>query len=141
MHVVTNANAVWTAAGSVYTIEEVAATFDQQISPQIANQLKLVFNTPDLNALRNDVRQADSKDHAGRLQFHLAGFHARSKHATFPSILPRHSCCLAQATNHKYFLEIDADGQLNWHMNDRFYAVGSGGAFATVAMALDGSLF
>jgi len=35
-----------------------------------------------------------------------------------------------------YFLEVAHDGQLNWHHDAGFYAVGSGGEFASVARAL-----
>lgn len=35
-----------------------------------------------------------------------------------------------------WFLEFAADGQVNWHQQAQFCAVGSGGTFATVARAL-----
>lgn len=43
---------------------------------------------------------------------------------------------LGFANNQPYFLEIASDGQLNWHTDSRFYAVGSGGEFAMVAEGL-----
>jgi len=35
-----------------------------------------------------------------------------------------------------YLLEVANDGQVNWHTDEGFYAIGSGGAFAAVAQGL-----
>ena len=139
VHVVANTNAIWTAAGSVYTIEEVASIFDQYISQQLAssggNKFKSAFNLPDLISLRKDVAKRIRDAMLGAYDSILPGF------MPAPSAQPFHPFAasfllLGVGTTASYFLEISADGQCNWHTNGGFYAVGSGGAFATVAMAL-----
>ena len=43
---------------------------------------------------------------------------------------------LGWAKETPWFVEVSADGQLNWHTEASFYAIGSGGPFATVAQGL-----
>lgn len=139
VYTVKNARAIWTAAGAVYTIEEVSAELDNEIAPRIVSggddSLKSAFAGPETHILRHDVgnaiRQAMQRAYSSILPGFVPAPSARPHHPFAASFL-----LLGVGENESYFLEVAADGQLNWHTQDRFYAVGSGGEFATVAMAL-----
>lgn len=139
VHIVANAKAVWTAAGSVYTIEEVAATFDQRISPLLVSNedesVRSAFELPDHSNLRGNVADSIRVAMADAYNSIMPGF------APVASMQPQHPFAaafllLGVGQEGNFFLEIGADGQLNWHHDRGFYAVGSGGSFATVAMSL-----
>lgn len=132
-----NLPVVWTASGSAYVIEEVdAALRDLDHNAARNPQIKNVFTKPDLRALRD--RLADVVRRA-MTQCYKAATPGQQMQQTLHGL--RHPFAsdfliLGFANDTPYFLEIAHDGQLNWHHDARFYAVGSGGEFATVAHAL-----
>jgi 20S proteasome alpha/beta subunit len=127
---------VWTASGSVFVIEEAAqqlADLEEKIAQDPNAQA--AFDLPDLNVIRQN----------------MAGFLKRTMAQCYQSALPFGSQQQVNGTHHPfitdflvtgytqatpYLLEVANDGQVNWHTEEGFYAIGSGGAFAAVAQGL-----
>lgn len=123
-----NCPAVWTASGSIYVIEEVEATLAGIDQPTVA------FTQPNLPALRERLRTHIHKTMQKCYTSALASspFPAGSTAANF------HTSFLVAgyASQKPWLLEFAHDGQVNWHTEFGFYAIGSGGPFARVAHGL-----
>jgi 20S proteasome alpha/beta subunit len=134
VHAVPALSMVWVASGPVYVAEEVELVI-QNLATN-ADHLK-VAKSGDIDQVRTNlgirVRGAMKKcyDSALPLGATQAGFDQR--HAFASDFL-----FLGWSPKGPWFLEIAADGQMNWHTASRFSAIGSGGPFATVAQALLG---
>jgi 20S proteasome alpha/beta subunit len=129
---------VWTGSGSVYVIEDVAVKLkelDDEAGTDPA--LRNAFVKPDLDAVRANlgryVREAMAACYTAATpgQQMLQGPGGEQRHPFASDFL-----LLGYGDEGPYFLEVSHDGQLNWHHAERFYAVGSGGEFASVAHAL-----
>ena len=134
----TNAPVVWTASGPVYVIEEVGRALETQVDEVCKNPcpMQRALTDPDLNDLRDRVgkvmREAMKRCYETALPHGLnTGTAIGPGHAFATDFL-----VLGYANNTPYFFELAHDGQMNWHTDARFAAVGSGGEFATVANAL-----
>ena len=136
---INGAAAVWSAAGSVYVIEEVQAALAAKVETQLQNdgenKWKRMFSDPDVNAIRehfaNVVRSAMRSCYEAAMPGYIPpefppGQHMFGTDFLFSGI----------GHDEKFLLEIASDGQMNWHTDRGFYAMGSGGEFATVAMEL-----
>ncbi len=131
-------NAVWTAAGSVYIIEEVdQALKDLEVTAASQPITKAAFAKPDLPVIRQN------------LQSFVCDAMKRAYGSAMPGVNaiptpfggtqhPWHSdfLVLGYSSGTPYALEIAGDGQLNWHTAAKFCAVGSGGPFADVTNGL-----
>jgi len=132
-----NLPVAWTASGSVYVIEDVAASLDgldQRASNQA--QLRTHFAKPNLPQVRAELANAVRGTMQGCYTSGMPGYQmlpvpGGQRHPFGSDFL-----LLGYAANTPYFLEVAHDGQLNWHHDVGFYAVGSGGEFASVARAL-----
>jgi hypothetical protein len=129
---------VWTASGSVYVIEDVAVKL-KELDDEAGQQavLRNAFAKPDLDAIRGNlgryVREAMAACYTAATpgQQMLQGAGGEQRHPFASDFL-----LLGYGDESPYFLEVSHDGQLNWHHEERFYAVGSGGEYASVAHAL-----
>lgn len=132
------APAIWTAAGSVYVIEEVQdalANLEKDVSKDAPNPVKRAFLDPDLAGIKLKVGGAIHK--AVKTCYDLALPHgAGTGLAVDHHVFSSEFLVLGWANETPYFLEFAHDAQMNWHTEAGFYAVGSGGEFATVANAL-----
>ncbi len=134
MHRFETCPAIWTAAGSVYVMEEVSATFSQFDVPNAQGAPPAAFAKPDLAAVRTTL--------AGRINTGMRKCYQSALSATafpagqIPITFVSEFLILGYANGVPWFLEFAHDGQINWHTDARFYAVGSGGPFATVAHGL-----
>lgn len=129
---------VWTASGSKYIIEEVEGAFQELGNLATSEQMvRDTFTTPILDRVRRNVSQ------------HVHEAMKKAYKTTMPGVSsiqlrtggtrhPWHSdfLVLGYANETPYFLELAGDGQLNWHTDGKFAAVGSGGPFAEVANGL-----
>lgn len=126
---------VWTASGSLFVIEEVAAKLDGfERSLTTGTDASLAFVIPDLPAVRSmlysNITGAMKDCYSGALPYGLEQVE-NGKHPFFTDFL------LAGYSNKTPFLlEISCNGEMNWHTDEGFYAIGSGGDFASVAQAL-----
>ena len=129
---------VWCGAGMQYVIEEVEAALASEIESHLvgvgSNQWKRMFREPNLGAIR-----------AG-----FAGVVRQTMKSCYQTVLPvvsppgapvprRHPfdtdfLFAGMSDDMKFLLEISGDGQLNWHTDRGFHALGTGGDFATVVM-------
>lgn len=126
VHTLEKAPVVWTMAGSVYVSEEVEQallTLDNEGSP---TGLLSYLTQPNLMTVRSQLQPMINKKM--RECYQTALHNPENMRATF--------LVLGYANETPWFLEFADDGQVNWHTADRFYAVGSGGAFAQVARGL-----
>lgn len=127
---------VWTASGSVYVIEEVKTALTTLDSNRGAGGVgpPAAFAKPDPTGLRNSLKATIHKTMRTCYESALAsaayppGAIARGFETDFLI------CGYANST--AWLLEFARDGQVNWHTPGGFYAVGIGGAFATVAHGL-----
>jgi 20S proteasome alpha/beta subunit len=128
---------VWTAAGSVYVIEEVAQEIAAAARGSGAPSMKPSFTAPDLNGIRDRlgkrVHDRIKTCYEAALPFGLQ--------QTVQPQVPTHVFStdflfLGWARQTPWFLEVSGDGQMNWHTSQLFAALGSGGEFASVAQAL-----
>jgi 20S proteasome alpha/beta subunit len=126
---------VWTASGSVYVIEEAeAALKSHEANLGLASNLSFA-DASQLNQLRSGLvgvttsvmRQCYSSALPFGIQQQINGQH-------HPFITDFLMTGFADGT--PMLLEVAQDGQANWHTAEGFYAIGSGGAFASVAQAL-----
>jgi len=126
---------VWTASGSVFVIEEVANQLSNLETQITSNPVaSAAFEKPDLPVIRQNV----------------AGFLTNTMRQCYQAALPfganqqvngNHpfitDFLVAGYTQEApYLLEVARDGQVNWHTDEGFYAIGSGGEFAAVAQGL-----
>lgn len=127
---------IWTASGSQYVIEEVTAAFEQLDLSGSADAPLQAFTTPTLPALRaklnNSAIPTMRKAYENALS--TTPIPPGAIHNNFVS----NFLVLGFSNETPWFLEINHDGQLNWHTERGFYATGSGGPFATVARGLMG---
>lgn len=121
---------IWTGSGSVYVMEEVEAALKQGLDAKDQN----VFTEPKLLLLRGKLKDAVvpamRKCYTSALS--TAPFAPGSTSQNFVADF----LLLGYSNGSPWFLEIAGDGQLNWHTDNRFYATGSGGPFATVCHGL-----
>lgn len=124
---------IWTAAGSVFVMEEVTSVLEKEDLAGSADAPKAAYTKPDLTAIRNSllgpINTAMRKAYGRELYSPPADGQLRIMFKT-------DFLMLGHANDMSWFLEFAGDGQVNWHTDARFYAVGSGGPFATVAHAL-----
>lgn len=125
---------VWTAAGSIYVIEEVEKAI-RDLDRQAAETPKVGRHFADANLesirtqLEGCVRPVMKRCYENALlpqTAYQAGQHPFRSDFLF----------LGWSQGTPFFLEFSGDGQLNWHTSRKFGAVGSGFEFATVASAL-----
>lgn len=132
VNVIPGLRLAWTASGSQYVIEEASSALEA-LERDVAQDAFLEPRLAEVRAqlagcVRDDVmRHCYESVMPGLAAPDLARPESRYPFAT-------DFLLLGFSSETPYFLEIAADGQLNWH--ERFYAVGSGGEFASVAMAL-----
>ena len=126
---------VWTAAGSVYVIEEVEAALAGIDQPNTqTGGPPLVFAEPNLSALRERLKGTIHKTMRKCYESALVSS-PLSPGAIAPNFAT--SFLVAGYANQKpWLLEFAHDGQVNWHTTFGFYAIGSGGPFARVAHGL-----
>jgi 20S proteasome alpha/beta subunit len=135
VHALDHCPVVWTASGSVYVMEEVAAKmagFDKPNENDGGPPKQ--FREPNLPVLRQTLFAAINPAMLKCYQSALAStpFEAGRTNADFMTSF----LILGYSNETPWFLEFAQDGQVNWHTDPRFYAVGSGGSFATVAHGL-----
>lgn len=125
---------IWTAAGSQYVAEEVEAALAGLDVLNEKGSVSPTFSKPDLMGVRSSltgrVHPAMKKAYGSYLASEPvpAGGVANDFISDF--------LLLGYASDTPYFLEYARDGQINWHTEAGFYALGSGGEFATVAQVL-----
>ena len=128
------APAIWTASGSVYVMEEVTPELAKVARNPSTGQPLGCLTSPDLPALRAQLKKAVHAGMKGAYQSALGS-------SPFPAggIAPSFVTdflMLGYANDQAWFLEFARDGQVNWHTESGYYAAGSGGPFASVALAL-----
>jgi 20S proteasome alpha/beta subunit len=121
---------VWTAAGAQYVIEEVTAAFETSVDNKANSQ----FTGPRPQELRASL----TKTIHPTLQRCYQSALSTTPHppGSTSTVMLTDILMLGYARGTPWFLEFAQDGQINWHTDARFYAVGSGGQFATVCHAL-----
>jgi hypothetical protein len=123
-----NCPVVWTASGSIYVIEEVEATLASIDQPVAA------FTQPNLSALRDrlkvNIHKTMQKCYTSALS--SSPFPPGSTSPNFQTSF----LVAGYASQKPWLLEFAYDGQVNWHTDFGFYAIGSGGPFARVAHGL-----
>jgi hypothetical protein len=127
---------VWTASGPSYVIEEVLAVLRDHETEAAQNAVILQnYIDPRPDRVRQNlgtvVRQKLLECYRAALPLGERFVSQEGKHKLATDLL-----FLGYSNDTAYFLEIAADGQMNWHTEHYFYAIGSGGPFASVAHAL-----
>lgn len=134
---ISGASAVWTAAGSVYVIEEVELDLSQKVEPQLKNEGPNKWKRGLLEPSESLVREDTGKVIKDAIR--------RCYESIMPGMVPPGGyphpfatsfLLLGAGDGGSFFLEFSGDGQVNSHTHRGFYAVGTGGEFASVAMAL-----
>jgi 20S proteasome alpha/beta subunit len=126
---------VWTASGSVYVIEEVQNSLRGIDQPNAHTKgPPVAFAEPNLPALRSSLKGAILRTMQTCYQGALAStpIPVGQTAASFVTSF----LVLGYANSKPWFLEFAQDGQVNWHTDFGFYAIGSGGPFARVAHGL-----
>lgn len=129
---------VWTAAGALYVIEEIEEALTGLGKDK---SVQAVFRSPESALSRATLRQKlGDRVHQTVQKCYGTALPYGTNQLTGPQV-PHHpfvTDCLFLGWSHQtaWFLEHSADGQRNWHTDARFYAVGSGGEFASVAQAV-----
>lgn len=126
--------AVWTAAGSVFVMEEVTTVLNSEDAAGSAAGPLAVYTTPDLPLIRK--RLHDNINPVMRKAYGKSLNVAPPQNGLQAIAHPAEFLFLGYSNSTPWFLELASDGQANWHTEPGFYAVGSGGPFATVAHAL-----
>jgi len=127
--------ALWTASGSVYVMEEVEAelkVLDASGTPEAPLR---IFGDPQPAAIRKKLAPMVNKVMRAAYATALNVQPADPGGAVLIAF-PTDFLMLGYAAGTPWFLEIARDGQVNDHTDGGFYAVGSGGHFATVARGL-----
>jgi 20S proteasome alpha/beta subunit len=125
---------IWTASGSQYVIEEVTAAFEKLDAEGSDSTPLRAFTDPNLPALRGKLNSAAIG--AMRKAYANALASTPFPQGAIPNSFASNFLVLGFSNEQPWFLEINNDGQLNWHTEGGFYATGSGGQFATVARGL-----
>jgi 20S proteasome alpha/beta subunit len=126
---------IWTASGSLFVIEEVATQL-AEVEQGIASNAdaEAAFAAPDLPAVRSTlythITETMKGCYSGALPYGLQQLE-NGRHPFFTDFL-----LAGYAKETPFLLEIASDGEMNWHTDEGFYAIGSGGDFASVAQAL-----
>jgi 20S proteasome alpha/beta subunit len=127
--------ALWTAAGSVYVMEEVEAALKVFDASGTTEAPMRMFTGPYPAEIRKKLVPAVNKvmraSYANALNVQPA-----DPGGPMAIAFPTDFLMLGYAAGTPWFLEFARDGQVNDHTTRGFYAVGSGGHFATVARAL-----
>lgn len=122
---------VWTAAGSVYVMEEVEAVLTAKLDDKPLE----IFTSPDELKVRERLKSFITP--AMRACYKSAlGESAMVQPGQVFIQFPTDFLLLGWAGGKPWFLEFSHDGQVNSHTSRRFYAVGSGGPFASVCHGL-----
>ncbi|GGM04651.1 hypothetical protein [Nakamurella endophytica] len=128
---------IWTGAGSVYTLEEVAAELQTlEASSGSGGQPVKSFTEPNLSAVRAKLQ---GLIHKGMKRAYGTALTTNPNAQGQNQILPGFGAnllVLGYSASVPWFLEFDQTGVVNWHTEHSFYATGSGGSFATVALSL-----
>jgi 20S proteasome alpha/beta subunit len=122
---------IWTAAGSQYVAEEVGIALQGIDKMGADGSLPKIWLNGDLNNIRSSIKGAVHP--AVKRSYESA---LGSPPGQVPQQFASDFLVLGVAAGTPLFLEIAADGQVNWHTGEGFYAVGSGGEFAAVARGL-----
>lgn len=128
--------AIWTAAGSVFVMEEVASSVGPGhrgrgwVSSRASGDLHDAEFAHDQKRLRDNINPVMRKAYAKALDL------GPPENGRLAISCPAEFLFLGYANATAWFLELAADGQANRHTEPGFYAVGTGGPFATVARAL-----
>jgi 20S proteasome alpha/beta subunit len=123
---------VWTAAGSVYVADEIATEFKKLDDP--ARAVPDLWTKPDPGKARDAVK--------ANLHRAMKAAYASYVSASPPppgAIPDSHASeflVLGYGPDGHYFLHCSVDGSINDHAKDKLHAIGSGGAFASVARGL-----
>jgi 20S proteasome alpha/beta subunit len=126
---------VWTASGSVYVIEEVKnALAGIDLPNQKTGGPPQVFAKPDPNGIRGSLKGAIIRTMRTCYEGALASTPYAPGTTAGDFATSFLTCGYANGT--PWLLEFAQDGQLNWHTDFGFYAIGSGGPFAMVAHGL-----
>jgi 20S proteasome alpha/beta subunit len=126
---------VWTAAGSVYVIEEVENALAGIDKPNTkTGGPPQAFADPILSALRASLKGAIHRAMKASYESALASTPFPPGGTPQQFLTDFLVCGYANST--PWLLEFAKDGQINWHTEFGFSAVGSGGPFATVARGL-----
>jgi len=125
-----NNPAVWTMSGSVYVREEVASVLRDKLD----DQARALFTEPQVNLLRGGIKKHVHPVVGRCYKDALAA--TPFAEGSIPSTLASSFLFGGFATGQAWLLEFDQQGSLNWHTENGFYAVGSGGQMATVCYAL-----
>ena len=135
--IVDGASAVWTAAGSVYVIEEVELDLSKKVETQLKNdgpnKWKRGFLDPNESLVREDTGKV-IKDAIRRCYESIMP--GMVPPGGYPHPFATSFLLLGVGVDGSFFLEFAEDGQVNSHTHRGFYALGSAGEFASVAMAL-----
>ena len=140
VHALQNVPLVWTSSGAVYVIEEVQQALEgmDKKAAGPSGPLHKNFHAPHLADIRtelaNTVRNTMRKCYESIMPGHQMLVDQRGGGQMHP--FASDFLLLGYANKTPYFLEVAHDGQLNWHHDSGFYAVGSGGEYASVAQAL-----
>ncbi len=137
VNLVTGLPVVWTASGAVYCIEEVQNDTDKW---NTHHKLRNAVIQGDLPAIREQISSAVHKVLKAAYQSALPLGERQINPQTGAHAFSTSFLFLGWSADAPWFLEVDGSGQLNWHTDKRFTAVGSGGAFAEVAGAVLGHL-
>ena len=129
---------VWCGAGMQYVIEEVEAALASEVESHLLddgdNEWKRMFHEPNLGAIRS--RFADVVRQTMKSCYQAVLPVVSPPGAPVPRRHPFDTDFLfaSMAGDTKFLLEISGDGQLNWHTDRGFHAIGTGDQFATVVM-------
>jgi len=126
---------VWTASGSVYVIEEVEAALAALDASGSQGEPLRIFTEPNEPAIRTKLKAIL---HKTMKTAYDSALHVAPPAPGGMMQIPFASdfLLLGYSNDQPWFLEFAQDGQVNSHTVGAFYAVGSGGHFATVARAL-----
>lgn len=126
---------LWSAAGAEYVVDEVAIELAKVDEAKSATGgPAAAFAQPDPAAIRGKLRTAV---HAGMRRAYGTGLSTTP--APPGAILSGYETdvfVLGYSNGTPWFFEFDRSGQINSHLSRRFAAIGSGGPFAAVALAL-----
>jgi proteasome beta subunit len=139
VHTIPSASAIWTSSGLVYVSEEVENAITR--ATEAANS---PFNACCRSGKPQDIRDqvALTVRPAMQTAYGSALPQGPNQMVNVPGqMMPQHQFATSFifagfAKGTPWLLEIAGDGQLNWHTEYAFFAIGSGGPFATVAQAL-----
>lgn len=126
--------AVWTGSGSVFVMEEVMEVFNREANAGTREAPSAAWTQPIPKAIRTNLGKQVNKA-MGEAYGRALSSSPMTPNLIHPNFVTNF-LVLGFANNTPWFLEFAATGEMNWHTEEGFYAVGSGGPFATVAHAL-----